>query len=189
MHYNPGNATEEYLLINSLHNGDEKVLSVIFEQFHTGLLYFAMNYVTNSHEAEDVVAETFITLWRKKKDFEKLAAIKSFLYTAVRNACINKLKQRKRHANSHKEIEYLSEKWEEVYPAQIIKAELMQQIWLDIEKLPPIRRKIFKMIYLEGLSIFEIATILGISVDTVRVQKARALHTLRSFAQHKNDEN
>jgi RNA polymerase sigma-70 factor (ECF subfamily) len=187
MRRNSGNEPEEYTLINSLHNGDERVLSVIFDQYHTGLLYFAMNYVANTHEAEDVVAETFITLWQKKKDFEKLAAIKSFLYTAVRNACLNKLKQRKRHSNSHKEIEYLSDKWEEVYPAQIIKAELMQQIWLDIEQLPPIRRKIFKMIYLDGLSIFEIATTLGISVDTVRVQKARALHTLRAFVQQKND--
>ena len=49
-----------------------------------------------------------------------------------------------------------------------------------VENLPPIRRKIFKMIYLEDLSIFEIATKLNITVDTVRVQKARALHGLRT---------
>jgi RNA polymerase sigma-70 factor (family 1) len=188
MSNNAGNRLEECTLINSLHNGDEKVLSYIFNQYHTGLLYFALNYVNNTLEAEDAVAETFITLWKKKKDFEKLAAIKSFLYTSVRNACLNKLKQRKRHSDSHKEIEYLSEKWEEIYPAQVIKAELMQQIWHDIEQLPPVRRKIFKMIYLDGLSIFEIATILGISVDTVRVQKARALHTLRGIMQDKKDE-
>ncbi|HEX2628794.1 MAG TPA: sigma factor-like helix-turn-helix DNA-binding protein, partial [Chitinophagaceae bacterium] len=89
-------------------------------------------------------------------------------------------KHNQRKQASHQEIQYLEQDSEDYIQSRIIKAELLQKIMFEVEALPPIRRKIFKMIYLEDLSIFEIATRLNISVDTVRVQKARALHFIRS---------
>jgi RNA polymerase sigma factor (sigma-70 family) len=50
----------------------------------------------------------------------------------------------------------------------------------EVEQLPQIRKKIFKLIFVEGLTTGEIAEQLGITVDTVRVQKARALNSIRT---------
>ncbi|MEI9809105.1 MAG: sigma-70 family RNA polymerase sigma factor [Bacteroidota bacterium] len=171
------NSIDESELIFLLHKNNEKALAIIFKNYHIGLIYFATQYLKDSLAAEDVVAESFVKIWQRREDFESLPAIKSFLYITVKNACLNQLRQSSRYAACHEEIKYLAEKAEELFSEQkMIKAELLNKLWQDIEQLPPVRRRIFKMIYVDGLNTFEIASALKISVDTVRVQKARAIH-------------
>lgn len=176
--FQENNAAGQDTLI-ALQNGDEHALALIFKQYYTGLLYFAQQYIRDHQAAEDIVTESFIAVWRKRADFHRMHSLKSFLYKTVRNACIDQIRQDTRHAHLHKEIEYLAERSEEFMNPQIIKSELLQKLFNDIEQLPPMRREIFKMIYVEGLSTLETAAALRISVDTVRVQKARAIHALR----------
>ncbi|MDP4264539.1 MAG: RNA polymerase sigma-70 factor [Bacteroidota bacterium] len=186
MIYNPENSNGEHELLTLLHRNHEKALEIIFKRYHIPLFYFAMQYLRDMQAAEDIVAESFIKFWNRRNDFECLAAIKSFLYTVVKNACLNQLKQNKRRAACHKEIEYLSGSPDELFADQkMIKAELLHKLWQDIERLPPVRRRIFKLLYLEGLNSFEVARALQISVDTVRVQKARALHALRTIVKQR----
>ena len=164
-------------LIASLKKGAEKALEQIFNSTHAGLLHFAMYYVSDRAAAEDYVAESYFKLWSKRKNFAGMGEVKSFLYTVVKNACLNHIKQNQRHSERHKEILYLSKKSIEI-DENVIKAELLQLIWQEVERLPAVRKQIFKMYFAEGMTTFEIARVLEISVDTVRVQKARALHAL-----------
>lgn len=165
----------------SLNRGDENALATIFKEFYTGLLYFSQQYIKNRQVAEDIVTESFVAVWRKRADFASMPSLKAFLYKTVRNASIDQIRQDNRHATLHKEIGYLAERSEEQLDSRLIKAELLQKLFNDIEQLPPMRREVFKLIFIEGLSTLETAAALRISVDTVRVQKARALHTLRGF--------
>lgn len=167
-------------IITRFRKGESRALTYVFKLHHNALCYFATQIIRDEQEARDIVADSFIKLWQRSKDFESLDKIRSFLYVATRNACFNFIKHNQRKQASHQEISYLEQDSEDYIQSRIIKAELLQKIMFEVEALPPIRRKIFKMIYLEDLSIFEIATRLNISVDTVRVQKARALHFIRS---------
>lgn len=167
-------------IVERFRKGESRALTYVFKLHHNALCYFATQIIRDEQEARDIVADSFIKLWQRSKDFESLDKIRSFLYVATRNACFNFIKHSQRKAASHQEISYLEQESEDYIQSRIIKAELLQKIMFEVEALPPIRRKIFKMIYLEDLSIFEIATRLNISVDTVRVQKARALHFIRS---------
>lgn len=186
-----GNDIGEDEVMALLHKGNEKALALIFREHHVAVFYFALQYVKDRMVAEDIVAEGFIKLWQKRRDFDNMSFVRSFLFTVVKNGCLNHLKRKQRHATCHKEIKYLSPEYEELFPEQkMIKSELLQDIWRNIEQLPPVRRRIFKMIYFEGLETFEIARILQISADTVRVQKAKALHTLRAIVNpHYNKSN
>jgi len=167
-------------LIAGFKNGDQEAFNCIYKTHFRPLCYFARGLIYNKEEAEDIVVETFIKLLRKRNDFDALHSIKGFLYTATRNACLDFLKHVKRKTASHKEIIYLVEKDEDFIQSKIIKAELLQLILNEVEQLPDIRKKIFKLIFIEGLSTAEIAETLDITVDTVRVQKARALHSIRT---------
>lgn len=167
-------------IIERLRKGDQRAMAPIFKLYNKSLYYFARQLVDNDGQAEDIVADAFIKLWQRSGDFDSLSGIKSFMYVTVRNSCCNYLKHVRRKTASHEEIVHLSRNDEDYIESQMIKANLLQVILQEVETLPPIRRKIFKMIYLEDLSIFEIASRLGITVDTVRVQKARALHGLRT---------
>lgn len=180
----------EVELIALLHKGNQKALQILFDKHHAALLYFAMQYLPNYQAAEDIIAESFFLIWQKRNDFKSSAGIRLFLYKSVKHTCLNVLKQSKRRNASHEDIKYLIDPDgagapEEIVIDKMIKAELLQKLWKDVEKLPPVRRRIFKLFFKEGLSAFQIAKMLKISTDTVRVQKARAIHKLREFFKKK----
>lgn len=170
----------ERAIIERLKTGDERAMTPIFKLYNRSLYYFARQLVDNDGQAEDIVADAFIKVWQKKSDFESLPAVRAFMYVTVRNSCCNYLKHIKRKIASHEEILHLTKEEDDYVESKMVKANLLEVILGEVENLPPIRKKIFKMIYLDDLSIFEIANKLGITVDTVRVQKARALHGLRT---------
>lgn len=167
-------------LIAAFRKEDQEAINHIYKMHYRPLCYFARGLINNKEEAEDIVVETFIKLLRKRKDFDKLSDIQGFLYTATRNACLDFLKHVNRKTASHKEIIYLMEKDEDYIQSRIFKAELLKMILQEVEQQPPIRKKIFKMIFVEGLNNEEIAQKLDITIDTVRVQKSRALQAVRS---------
>jgi len=167
-------------LLVAFRNGDEDAINRIYRAYYRPLCYFARGFINNKEEAEDIVIDTFIKLLRKRNDFDELTKIKAFLYKATRNACLDFLKHIKRKTASHEEIIHLMQQDEDFIQSKIIKAEFFKLIIDEVERLPPIRKKIFKMIFIEELSTAEIAEKLGITVDTVRVQKARAIDSLRS---------
>jgi RNA polymerase sigma-70 factor (ECF subfamily) len=167
-------------IITGFKNGEEQAINYIYNTHFRPLCYFARGLINNKEEAEDIVVETFIKLLRKRNDFDELTGIKKFLYTVTRNACFDFLKHVQRKTASHKEIMHLMDKDEDFIQSRIIKAELLQLILNEVEQLPDIRKKIFKLIFVEGLTTAEIAETLDITVDTVRVQKSRALHSIRT---------
>jgi len=162
-------------------NGDQAAIEYIYKTHFRPLCYFARGFVNNKEEAGDIVVDAFIKLLKKRNDFDSVINIKGFLFTATRNACLDFLKHVKRKTESHKALIYLMQKDEDFIQSKIIKAELLKLILDEVEHLPVIRKKIFKMIFIEELSTAEIAEKLGITVDTVRVQKARAVASLRNI--------
>lgn len=98
---------------------------------------------------------------------------------AAKNACLDYLKHLKRKTASQKEILYLAATNEEYIQSNIIKAELLQLVLLEMENMPSQMKKIFRMIYVEGMDTAEVAKALELTPDNVRVQKAKALKQVR----------
>jgi RNA polymerase sigma-70 factor (family 1) len=159
--------------------GDPRALQVIFNQFYSPLCLFAERMLRDRPAAEDIVGDTFLKLWNRHTDFENLQNIKAFLYITTRNASLNMLKQMQRESLSKKQLAYLSGDKEEFILNEMIRAEVLREINREIENLPEQCRKIFKMSYFDGKKNQEIASLLEISVHTVKNQKARAIQLLR----------
>lgn len=159
--------------------GDARALQVIFKQFYGPLCLFAERMLRDRPAAEDIVGDTFLKLWNRHTDFENLQNIKAFLYITTRNASLNMLKQMQRESLSKKQLAYLSGDKDGFILNDIIRSEVLSEIYREIEKLPEQCRKIFKMSYFEGKKNQEIAAMLEISVHTVKNQKARAIQLLR----------
>jgi RNA polymerase sigma-70 factor (ECF subfamily) len=144
------------------------------------LCYFAAQLIGDPADAEDIAKDSFVKLWHRHADFDSPQSIKSFLYVTTRNAGINFLRRQKVKNTFSREFAYLEEsRREELVLNQLIRAEFMQEIYNEIEKLPGKRREVFKLAYFEGLKNDEIAERLDISVFTVKVHKGKALTTLR----------
>src|SRR5712675_2347515 len=93
--------------------GDQRAMAPIFKLYHKSLCYFARQLVDNDGQAEDIVADAFLKVWQKNRDFDSLPAIRAFMYVTIRNSCCNYLKHIKRKTASHLEILHLSKEEED----------------------------------------------------------------------------
>lgn len=130
---------------------------------------FALHYVADHQAVEDIVQEAFVKLWQKEAKTPQ-----AFLFTAVRNACIDQLRRQK---NTSDAIELLSLPIHTDEEEQ--RAFREAKLWQIIEELPEQCRKIFLMNKRDGLRYKEIAEELGLSERTVEHQIAKAMNRLR----------
>ena len=173
-------------LIAAFKNKDAKAFAHIFRLHRRALVYFAEKLLGIREEAEDIVSDSFMKLWAKHTDFDSFPAIKSFLYVTTRNACLNFLKYSKRISASQKEFSYWSENKEEEILHIMFRAEFLSELNGEIELLPKKCRKIFEFSFFQGLNTNEIAKKLGLSVKTVRNQRAKAVRLIKISMFKKN---
>ncbi|MCE6988076.1 RNA polymerase sigma-70 factor [Dyadobacter sp. CY323] len=151
----------------------------IFGKSYAGLVFFSFNITGDRQESEDIVQDAFVQYWNRRHEVTPdLAVIKGYLYTTVRNSSLNLLKhqkivQRFRDQQPSEPVE------ERSIENEIIRSEVLSQIHHAIESLPAGCRRISEMSYLDGKKNQEIADELGVSVNTVKTQKQRALYLLR----------
>jgi len=167
-------------LIISLQKGGPDALQSLLKQFYSPLCLFAERLLKDKAASEDIVGESFIKLWNKRADFESLQNIKAFMYITVRNACLNYIKRVQRDSVMKSGFSnYLSTEHEEFALNEMIRAEVLQEIYVAIEALPSRCKKVFKLCYVEGLSNSDVAERFSISVNTVKNHKVKALGLLR----------
>src|SRR6266540_2784871 len=166
-------------IISSFKKGTPNALKSLIKIYYNPLCLFADRLLKDPVVAEDIVVKSFTKLWHRRCDFEHVQNIKAFLYIAVRNASLNYLKMLKRETLSKKQLTYITSEKEDSVLNEIIRAEVLQEIMQEIERLPEQCGKVLKMGYLEGLKNQEIADLLHISVHTVKNQKARAIQLLK----------
>jgi len=164
-------------LLKQLRAGENIAFENIFNSFFPALCSFATTYVHDHSVSEDVVQEVFIALWNNRENFNDPLSLKSFLYTSVRNKCLNFIKHQN-VANKHLEASEKELESELVFFDHLIEEETHRLIYNAIDELPPHCKKIL-LLSLNGLTNPEIADQLNISINTVKTQKAIAYKQLR----------
>jgi RNA polymerase sigma-70 factor (family 1) len=167
-------------IVGELKKRNTQALQAVHELYYLSLCHFAEGLLGEEPASQDIVTEIFVVLWKKYEDFETLQNIKAFLYISTRNACINYLKKQQRDSEMKIGLsKYLSEEYEEFALNEMIRSEIIHQIYATIEMLPAQCRQIFKMCYVEGMKNSEIAEKFNISINTVKNHKVKALSLLR----------
>ena len=162
---------------------DRKEFERMYEQHAPGLIFYARKFVDHP-TAEDVVHNVFLKIWNSETVMIANESIGSYLFCAVRNACIDMLK--------HQTIcsDYIARaaedlKMEELSSSEnslnrLIEREQIDAIYREIDRLPEKCREVFLLAYTEEKKNAEIAEQLHISVRTVEAQIYKALKILRN---------
>jgi RNA polymerase sigma-19 factor, ECF subfamily len=152
----------------------------VFEQFykeHYKFFYLAAwKYLGNPGPAEEAVNDVFVRLWQDADKLDIVSSLRSYLYRAVVNRCLNEIDKNKRDQRDRLEVirnmDHAVE-WKEMEDN-----ELKVLLYRAIDSLPEQCRRVFGMSRFESLKQQEIADRLGISIKTVKNHITHALQEL-----------
>jgi RNA polymerase sigma-70 factor, ECF subfamily len=166
-------------VLRRLANGDKAALGVLYDRHAPVLLALGLRIVRARREAEDLLHDVFLELWRHAGDYQpERGSVKSWMLLRMRSRCLDRVR-----SHGYSRVVAL-----EAEPGQRGAggvAELDERR-LDgnklrglIERLPPGQRDVLALGYFEGLSFSEIATQLDIPIGTVKSRVSAAMQTLR----------
>ena len=144
------------------------------------LFRLALRITLNRAEAEDVVQETMIKVWNRRDHWDEIESIEAFCLTICRNISLDKMKKAENQNQSLQEghdapdLSYTSNPEE-----QAMQRDRIQLIRQLINHLPEKQRSCMQLRDFEGKSYKEIAQVLGISEEQVKVNIFRARQTIK----------
>jgi RNA polymerase sigma-70 factor (ECF subfamily) len=159
-------------------NLDKTLFEQLFKENFNSLCLFARGFVHDKDIAGDIVQEVFINLWNKKETITSDKSVRAYLYTSVKNRCLNHIRDHAKFRSYFLDVEIEEEK-PVTQPDQFEKEEFQIKIDNAMNKLPEKCRQVFEMSRYEELKYGEIAEKLEISVKTVEAQITKALKILR----------
>lgn len=169
---------EEQLFINQINGKQIEAFRRLFYELYRSLVYFAYSYVERKEVAEDIVQEVMANIWESSFSYPSYNSLKTFLYTSIRNACMDYCRHRQVEQRYLSQIDFKAEKENEEMDLKIMQEELYRALMCVIEELPPRCKEIFKL-HLAGFKNEEIAQRMALSVETVKTQKKKAMFYLR----------
>jgi RNA polymerase sigma-70 factor (family 1) len=177
-----GSYTDEQL-IASLRNGDAGAFTEIYERYWDKLLAYTMRAIRRQPDAEDIVQELFVSIWRRRHELDIERALSTYLYNSARYLAIRHIEKNSTYADYLQRLGLrivIEQGTVSGIEAEIFGRELEAQIDKLILELPEKMQEVFLLSRRHHLSYKEIADRLSISEETVRKQVYKALQILRS---------
>jgi RNA polymerase sigma factor (sigma-70 family) len=150
----------------------------LYNTVFTPLCTFAARFVSHA-EAEEIIGDAFVILYQRLDNFTDIKEMRAFVYTTTRNACINQYWKTKFQERVKKQLLPHWIERENLEPGEISET-IKKHIQTILLELPSRCRKVIWLYYWEGKSFIEIAVIMHISVHTVRNQKVRGDHIIKT---------
>ncbi|HMQ46740.1 MAG TPA: RNA polymerase sigma-70 factor [Saprospiraceae bacterium] len=163
---------------DKIHRLDQPAFELLFKAHFAHLCHFAQQYIQDQEAAKDITQKVFIYLWENRANMDQERSLKSYLFTAVRNRCLNYLRDRQKYRSRLLDVE-LEDVDIPVEAEDFALEELQQKIAEALAALPEKCRLVFEKSRFEHKKYAEIAEELDISVKTVEAHMARALKGLK----------
>ena len=159
----------------------------IYLNYFPRLLRFAKEYVIFDEDAENILQDVFLVLWERRDDLQIYTGLTSYLFTLIKNRCIDHLRRKTNAEKGKKHLQesFISELNMKLYSLEALNQSLLSDERIEeiineaINSLPEKCREIFIRNKIEGKKYREIADELKISVNTVENQMSIALRKLR----------
>lgn len=172
-------------LIERIKQGDVEAFEQVYKAYYELLCHFALHLIHNLAIAEEVVDDVLFYLWDHRTEID-IVSLKGYLLRAVRNQSINAVRSKSYRQEAHEtEIssaeahEFIGTLFDDSHPLErLLLQEMEEKLREAIEQLPEECRRVFKMSRMEDKKYAEIASELGISVNTVKYHMKNAVKTL-----------
>lgn len=172
---------------------DKDMLRQFYRRYADEIYLYLYSLCKSRETAEDLLQEVFLKALLSLPDQNE--NLRAWLYKVARNACFNELRNRKRELQSEhiEDIsasarESLQENSSDNLVDELIRSEQRRFLYEAMLKLPDRQREILELFYFSELSIKEIAEIMRLTSQNVRVLAYRAKKKLREYMEVKGYE-
>lgn len=179
--------SDDNQLMRQVQNGDSRAFEQLVLKYRADTIGFAFRFVMDMHAAEDLVQESFASIYVHRQDYKPTHEFKPFLYAVVRNKCIDFLRKNKNVTTIDlADIELASS---ESCPEQFIQQqeELNHSVEI-LKKLNSDYRTALFLYEVDGFSYKEISEIMGKSLPQIKIILYRARKALQKFTKEEPNE-
>lgn len=168
---------EDEKLFGSFQRGDRQAFNTFFLRYYPVLCAYATQFV-GIHDAEEIIQDMMVGIWEQRKEIVIRSSLNGYLFSAVRNKCINHIEKHRLHEQVHS---ILAGNWQVRFedPDFYAVEELRERMEEALGRLPQTYREAFVLNRLEGKTYHEIASELDVSSKTVDYRIQQALKKLR----------
>ena len=166
----------EQTLLEEIRMGNEEAFKKLFYLYSDRFFLWAYKITQNISVAEDIVQDFFIRYWEKRTTLFFQPSFAAYAYRSIYNASLNYLRDNERFVYGDETTVNLADTG---FDDDDEESQDLRQLLKAIDELPDRCKKIFIMVALEKKKHKEVADIMGISVNTVKVQVSKAYHILK----------
>ncbi|MNO59017.1 ECF RNA polymerase sigma factor SigW [compost metagenome] len=180
-------------LVKLARKGDQGAFAELVDLYKDKIFHLAYRMLSNRHEAEDIVQETFLRVYKNWNRYDEKQKFSTWIYRIATNLCIDRL--RKRKPSYYLDAEMNDQEGMDGYSlipgdertpeSEYLLSETQQMIHHAIEGLPAKYKSVIILRYLQEMSLQEIGDILDMPVTTVKTRVHRGREFLRKKLEQK----
>lgn len=95
---------DDILLLKLIQSKDEHAFKYLFDLYFVPLCRYAHLYLTDAQEEEELVLDIYMHLWEHSAQINLTLSLKAYLFQAVRNRCLNFLRDKSLHFRLTKQV-------------------------------------------------------------------------------------
>jgi RNA polymerase sigma factor (sigma-70 family) len=146
--------------------------------FKNKLYRFAYSIVGNSFDAEDIIQDLMIKIWKRQEEYKLIENKEAWCMTVTRNLSIDKTRAKKTEPRDINDFHHISDQ-QATPDRQVEQAEQLSSIMKLVDQLPEKQKMIIHLRDVEGYSYQEIADMTDSTLEFVKVSLHRARKTLK----------
>jgi RNA polymerase sigma-70 factor (ECF subfamily) len=151
--------------------------------YSTRLYRMAFRLMGNREEAEDIVQEVYVKLWGMRNELPKYKSIEALSIRITRNLCLDQLRRRKVNYDALKAEKLKQQENTNTPEGELERKEEEKIVHQMIAALPEPQRSLVHLRHLEGKEYEEIAEMVNMNVNAIRVSISRARKQMREMLQ------
>jgi RNA polymerase sigma-70 factor (ECF subfamily) len=162
--------------------GDRAALAVLYARHVQGLLAIAHSILREQQEAEDVIHEVFLEVWRHCGDYSRArGSVRAWLSTRTRSRALDRWRSGARHRNATNQVAGGPDSGaDNLHDQSGTSSGDQHRLPAALAQIPGPLQHVIQLAYFEGLSTVEISSRLGIPTGTVKSRTHTAIKTLRN---------
>lgn len=170
-------------IVQAIGRGDEAALGELYDRHVNLLMGLALRILGSREDAEEVVQETFVHVWRNARMYDAgRSAVSTWLVMVARSRAIDRLRSGRAVDRTLQTLEGQLRVVDTSSRAlsTVLSVERRHRVRAELERLPPEQRQVLEMAFFAGLTQSEIAAAAGLPLGTVKTRTLLAMKKLRA---------